>query len=290
MKMRGFLTGAVVLGLTAMPGMPVMPVMAGVAVTPMQGTMGNPFNTGLVSGFGWNAAAGGGAGPLIGNLYDNILTINGGAATAGCFGAFGCDIPATQAFMDWTNTQAQWGDDLHGISAGGTGPAVVTRLRYGYANTVATSTHIIKIYDMVPPSVVPSVTSVIQKGILLASITVVGNPTGAFLVTVTALNIQLPQTAVWIKFEEVGQGFPGTFWLTGGAGNGVGFSHPGLVYSAGTTNIWLPYDFFYVPLTGYVASNIQVALSGFNIPAPAVMSLLGVAGLVTLRRRRDRHR
>ena len=32
--------------------------------------------------------------------------------------------------------------------------------------------------------------------------------------------------------------------------------------------------------------DIQVALSGFHVPAPAVMSLLGLAGLVTLRRRR----
>jgi len=35
-----------------------------------------------------------------------------------------------------------------------------------------------------------------------------------------------------------------------------------------------------------VYANTQVALSGFHIPAPAVISLLGVAGLVTLRRRR----
>ena len=65
MNMKRFLSGAVVLGLMAMPA------MAGVTVTPMQGTMGNPFNNGSVSGFGWNAATGGGAGPLIGNLYDN---------------------------------------------------------------------------------------------------------------------------------------------------------------------------------------------------------------------------
>jgi len=48
----------------------------------------------------------------------------------------------------------------------------------------------------------------------------------------------------------------------------------------------LPY--FYFVNTGYVGSNIQVALSGFHVPAPAVISLLGVAGLMTLRRRRSR--
>ena len=56
----------------------------------------------------------------------------------------------------------------------------------------------------------------------------------------------------------------------------------------GTYNVWLPFEYFYFTTTGYVASNIQVALSGFHVPAPAVISLLGVAGLVTLRRRRNR--
>ncbi len=56
---------------------------------------------------------------------------------------------------------------------------------------------------------------------------------------------------------------------------------PGGVY-----NLWLPFPYFYFTTVGYVASNIQVALSGFHVPAPAVISLLSVAGLVSLRRRR----
>ncbi len=154
---------------------------------------------------------------------------------------------------------------------------------------------------MVPPSVVPTMTTLITKGALLASVVAVGNPTGEFLVTVTDLNIQLPQSAVWIKFAETGPGFPGTFWLTGGAGGapnpdgkvyGVGTSHPGLLYSNKDYppypyNLWLVY-FPHFPGTPYVAPNIQVALSGFHVPAPAVMSLLSVAGLVTLRCRRSR--
>ena len=142
MNMKRFLTGAIVLGLMTMPA------MAGVTVTPMQGTMGNPFDNGLVSGFGWNAAAGGGVGGghFLLTLYDSILTINGGAATGGVFTPFGGF--GTQAFVDWNETAAQWGDDLHDLPAG----AVVTSLRYGYSNTVATTTHIIQIYDMIPPS------------------------------------------------------------------------------------------------------------------------------------------
>ncbi len=294
--MKRFLIGTLALGLMAMPA------MAGVTVTPLDGSLGDPFNNGQMHGFGWNAAAGGGAGPNIGNLYDNILTINGGAATAGFLGAFGT-TPGTQAFVDWVGTQAQWSDDLHGISAGGAGPAVVTKIRYGYTNTLATTTHIIKIYDMIPPSVVPTITTLIEKGPLIASVVIPGQlfGTGAFMVTVTGLNIQLPQSAVWIKFEETGPGFPATFWMSGGAGGavnpngdsyGVGTSHPGVAYSykypyppGGTYNLWLPFPYFQFAV-GYVASNIQVSLSGFHIPAPAVMSLLGLGGLVTLRRRR----
>ena len=286
MNMKRFLSGTLVLGLMAMPA------MAGSILTPMQGTLGDPFNNGQVHGYGWNAAASGGlAGPNIGNLYDNILTINGGAVTAGFFGPFD-DIPGTQAFVDWVGSAGQWSDDLHEISAGGVGPAVVTSLRYGYSNTVATTTHVIKIYDMVPPSIVPSST-VFDKGSLLASIVLPANPTGAFMVTVTGLNIQIPQSAVWIKFVEAGPGFPGTFWLSGGAGNGVGLTHPGVAYSykfpnGGAYNFFFAFPYFYFDGTGYVASNIQVALSGFHVPAPAVMSLLGLGGLVTLRRRRSR--
>ena len=143
MNMKRFLSGTVVLGLITMP------TMAGVTVTPMQGTMGSPFNNGSVSGFGWNAAAGGGAGPLIGNLYDNILTINGGAATPAVCPPFQTCVSA-QAFVDWTNSTAQWGDDLHGLAgpAQGGPTAVITSIRYGYSNDVATTTHIIQIYDM----------------------------------------------------------------------------------------------------------------------------------------------
>ena len=148
-------------------------------------------------------------------------------------------------------------------------------------------------YEMVPPSIVPSST-LFDKGPLLASIVVPANPTGAFMVTVTGFSFPTRQSALWIKFVEVGPGFPGTFWLSGGAGNGVGLTHPGVAYSykfpggGDPYNFFFPFPSFYFDGTGYVASNIQVALSGFHIPGPAAISLLGLGGLVALRRRRGR--
>jgi len=270
-----------------------MPALADRTVTPLQGTMGDPFNNGLVQGFGWNAAAGGGGAGGLGNLYDNISTINGGAATLGFFGPF-LDIPGVSAFVDWVGSQAQWSDDLHGISAGTGLPPVITKIYYGYSNGVATITHVIKIYDMLTPSKTPTVTTLVTKGALLASVVLPGLPTGANMVTVSNLNIGVGASA-WIKLAESGPGFPGTFWLSGAIGNGVGTTNPGVAYSykypdppGGTYNLWLPIPFFYFQTTGYVGSNIQIALGGFHVPAPAVMSLLGVAGLVTLRRRRSR--
>ena len=286
--MKRFLVGAVGLGLAAMPA------MAGSIWNPMQGTLGNPFSNGQMIGYGWNAAAGGGAGPNIGNLYDNFLTINGGAATAGFWGPD--QVAGTQAFIDWGGIGVeQWGDDLHGISAGGPGPAVITSLRYGYINVspfLGTSTHTIKLYDMVAPSAEHK-SGLFDKGVLLTSIVLPGNPTGAFTVTVTGLNIQLVGSAVWIKMaENAGTlGYPYTFWLNGGAGNGIGTTHAGVTYTVKDAppypyNEWVGFPYFYFAGTGFIASNLQIALSGFHVPAPAVMSLLGIAGLVTLRRRR----
>ncbi len=111
--------------------------------------------------------------------------------------------------------------------------------------------------------------------------------------TESAAGIQLPNSAVWIKMaENAGTlGYPYTFWLNGGAGNGIGTSHPGVTYTVKNAppypyNEWVGFPYFYFPGTGYIASNLQIALSGFHIPAPAVMSLLGIGGLVALRRRR----
>ncbi len=284
--MKRFLTGAAVLGLMAMPA------MAGTTITPLQGSLGNPFNNGQVSGWGWNGVQGGGAAGVVGELYDNILTINGGAATAGLWGPFG-DIPGTQAFVDWTGTAAQWGDDLHGLAGPDKGgpTAVITSIRYGYRNTLGTTTHTIQIYDMTPPSVANHPTFANpQYGSQLFSNSYTGMVTGTNIVTITGLSIQAG-TAVWIKFGESGVGFPGTFWLSGGVANGNGTSHDGVLYSikgAPPYQYFFATPYFYFAGTGYVGPNVQVALSGFVLPAPAAISLLGLGGLVTLRRRRQR--
>ena len=76
--------------------------------------------------------------------------------------------------------------------------------------------------------------------------------------------------------------------------NGVGTTHSGILYTNKQYppypyNLWLPFTFYiYFAGTGYVAANMQVALSGFHVPGPASISLLGLGGLVALRRRRVR--
>ena len=126
------------------------------------------------------------------------------------------------------------------------------------------------------------------------SLVVPGIPTGTAIVTVTGLSVHAG-TAVWIKFGESGPGFPGTFWMTGGQANGVGTSHYGVLYDVKNhygpgmpLHYFVEIFYFYFTTTGYVGSNIQVALSGFVLPTPAVISLLGLGGLMSLRRRRNR--
>lgn len=273
------------------------PALAGssATVTPLGGSIGSPFDSGPAHGVRYDFGSGGpaGQGPPF-NLYDNIPTFFGGTSTQGFCGPFGKPCH-TFAFVDWDDSSAQWGDDLHGISAGGVGPAVVTALWYAYLNTVATTTHVIKIYDMVPPSIVPTVTSTIEKGALLASVVVPSQPfsTTGFVVTVTGLSVALPHSAVWIKFEETGSGFPGTSWLTGGY-PGIGYSHPGLTRTVkypggGPYNEWLPLPYLYIPNPDglpYVATNITLGLNGFHIPAPGTIAVLGLGGLLALRRKR----
>ncbi len=283
--MTRLLTGIVAVGLVTGSA------IGGTTITPLEGTLGNPFNNGTVHGWGWNGVPG--AADLIGNIYDNVLTINGGAAHPGFYGAFG--VTATQAFMDWTNTQAQWGDDLHIVEIHP--DAWITSLRYGYRNPVATATHTIQIYQMIPPSADHPLNANSQFGTQLMSLVLPGIPTGTAIVTVTGLSVHNAGTGIWIKFGESGPGFPGTFWLSGGVGGlfqGVGTSHNGIVYDlknyygpGAPLHQFYSLKYFYFPEIGGVFPNIQVALSGI-FPAPAAISLLGLGGLMTLGRRRDR--
>ncbi len=204
-------------------GMVAAPAMAGptATVTAIDGTMGTFFDNGQIHGHSYNFAPGGGAssGPPR-NLYDNIPTFLGGTADAGNFGPFG--IYGTFLFADWTTPSAQWGDDLHQISAGGGGPAVITSLWYGYSNSAtATNTHVIKIYDVVSPSATHGT----------ATTTFTGFSKGAVLTAVTLTALPSGQNFVTVGINSVQAG-------------------------------------------------------GYHVPGPAAISLLGLGGLLVLRRRR----
>ncbi len=292
-------------------GLVAAPAMAGpsATVTPIDGTMGNFFDNGQVHGHSFNFAAGGGAGgvhPF--NLYDNIPTFLGGTSDPGTCGPFGT-ICAGFVFLDWTTASAQWGDDIHGLSAGGAGPAVITSLWYGYSNgATATNTHVIKIYDMVSPSATHGTATTtfagFTKGALLTAVTLTALPSGQNFVTVGIASVHAG-SAVWVKLEELDNGsgaFPYTFWLTGGV-PGVGYTHSGVTftlkdyyptYYGGTftynTFAAFPSFVFSDGQGGYLYThaNIAVGLNGFHVPGPAAISLLGLGGLVALRRRRAR--
>lgn len=304
--MKKLLFGSLAVGLIAGPAL----AGSSATVTPIDGTMGSYFDNGQLSGHSFNFAPGGGAGGIPpGNLYDNIPTFLGGTADPGLYGPFG-SIPGTFLFVDWTSPSAQWGDDLHGVSAGGAGPAVVTSLWYGYSNSVTGSNvHVIKIYDMVPPSVPHTSPGgatfvTITKGALLTQVTLAGLPSGQNFVSVAIPSVQLPGSAVWVKLEELpqGTGFPGTFWLTGGT-PGVGTSHDGLTFTIKdyyptyyggtfTYNTFANFpNFTFSDGQGgylYTGANVSIGLGGYHVPGPAAISLLGLGGLVALRRRRVR--
>lgn len=300
--MKRSVLGALAVGMTAGTAF----AGSSYSITPMGGSFNDTqwFDAGELRGHAYNFIPNGGpAGGPPRNLYDNIPTFFGGTSDPGLYGPFG-DMTGTYLFVDWTTPTAQWGDDLHGISAGGAGPAVVTSLWYGYSLPAGqTTTHYIKIYDMVPPSTTHgTVTSAIQKGDLLTVLTVAAVG-GQNFVTVGVPNLQLPHSAVWIKFEEIGgTGFPNTFWLTGGT-PGIGQSNPGVTFTLKdyypttgggtfTYNTWVPFPYFtFSDMMGgnlYVGSNIAVGLNGYHVPGPAAISLLGLGGLVALRRRRTR--
>ncbi len=267
-----------------------------VTITPMDGSLGVPFDNGPVHGFTYGfpeSPVAGSAPPF--NLYDNIPSILGGTSDTGFCGPFG-EPCSTYVFMDWNEPSAQFGDDLHGIAP----HAVVTSLWYGYSLPEGmTTTHRIKIYDMVPPSATHgTITAAIRKGALLTVVTVAAIG-GQNYVSVGVPSVHLPHTAVWIKFEEVGgTGFPNTTWLTGGY-PGIGNSHFGLTSThkdptsyggTSTYNLWIPVPYFiFSDMMGgnvYVISNIAVGLNGY-VPVPAAIGVLGLGGLLALRRRRD---
>jgi hypothetical protein len=256
------------------------------------------FNqVGNYSGFTVNELGGGigSSGAFKGGIYNNIPTTYGGPATAGApFPTpYGGTVPAAWHYAKFGGL-TQWGDDLQSIQG-----SVMTNIWFRYLNTGGVTspgliygTHVIKLYSMITPGTFGGLTEPVVKGPLLGSIVVPGMPGGTIgggffgvSVTVTGLNIAIPSN-VWIKFSSPGgQGAFAfnTFWRSGGIPT-IGFSANGINYTYKYTyplaNYYVPGPFF-----GDQYGNISL---GLNIPAPAVMSLLGLAGLVTLRRRRAR--
>ncbi len=111
---------------------------AEIHVNPLFGTVGSLQDNGQVAGHSFQPTGnpqyrGGGL------LYDNFFNGNAGTVNG---------VPAQFVFVDWApaTSTAQYGDDLHAISEGGNGPAVITAINYAYLNNVASSTHTIKIY------------------------------------------------------------------------------------------------------------------------------------------------
>lgn len=301
-------------------GLMASPVLAGATsnITPIPGTLGGSFADGKSQGLIFQADQPQGPPGPPRNLYDNIPTALGGTSDPGTFGVFPNTHQGMYSFRRWGTGggdpyDPQWGDDIHELSVGGGGPANITNIWYAYAlSGVSAGSHVIKIYDMFPASGTHGQENFqpINKGPLLSSIVVQSLPgSGAFINTVQLSQpLQLPHSSIWIKFEDLEPGVHDTFWYTGG-NPGVGASNKGITYTVkGTYNVTFggnpyvigPSNSFiggtaFTYLTGmgtaetyYYQMNMVLGLNGFHVPAPAVISLLGLGGLVTLRRRRVR--
>lgn len=243
---------------------------AGVSSTPF-----NPEFGGLSGLKGPGALAGGSQ-----IIYDNKVTGN----------------TATQSNWDWGGALVYaWADDIH-FKQNDTAGWVITALNYAYVNngdgptnTITgdgsfTVTHTIRIYDMVPPSGTHGSATVLDLGAQLGTIIVPSLAgTGTQIsVLVTGLSIQVGHAA-WISFDESVPNGGRTFWLTGGVPN-TGSSHDQLGGFDGAAGVYFSYPY---PLAAYgVVGNIAMTVSGFKVPGPSVIALLGLSGLATLSRRR----
>jgi hypothetical protein len=279
-------------------GLMAAPALAGVSITtqPVDITGFNSF--GNYSGFTTNETGFGGP-ALLGGIYNNIPTAYGGPATAGAPfpTAGGGTIPAAWHYAKYGGF-TQWGDDLQSIQG-----SVVTNIWFRYLNTggtttfpspgIITGTHVIKLYNNVTPGTFGGATVTIPQPTFIASVVVPGMPGGTsaggffgVTVVVTGLSIPLPTSNAWISFSAP-SGDPGfafnTFWRSGGI-PAIGFSANGTLY---TYKYTYPVARYYVPGPNFGDMYGNIAM-GLNIPAPAVMSLLGLGGLVSLRRRRAR--
>ena len=229
-SMKGVITATVLAALLAVPAF----AGSSVTVTPLRGDLGplSSNHDATIAGYLPTGLQPGALPGLPANLYDYVPTWLGGQASTLVWGPFSI-ISGRPAVLDWTETGA-FGDDVQLVA--GTGTAVVTKIHYGYANTVASATHIIRIYDMVPGGL-PVGASPVTMGSLLASIVLPSMPLGTgvqFVTWETAAGIALPES-FWIAFDEGGAGAPDTFWLSGTSEGqfgdiAPGFSQVGLLF------------------------------------------------------------
>jgi MYXO-CTERM domain-containing protein len=289
-------------------GVAAAPAWAGVHVTTNPVDITGFYTNGYYSGYSVNEQ-GGPAAAYLGGIYNNIPTTYGGPATAGAPFVTTTITPTYSQTVTITIPAAwhyakfggftQWGDDIQQIQG-----SVITNLWFRYLNTggtatfpspgIITGTHIIKLYDNVTPGTFGGLTEPVTKGAFITSIVLPGMQGGTLgggtffgvSVWVTGLSIPLPSSNLWIKFVAPA-GQPGfafnTFWRSGGI-PAIGYSANGVNYSY---KYYVPPQNYYVPGPFFSDMYGNIA-TGFNVPAPAVMSLLGLGGLVTLRRRRAR--
>ena len=190
----------------------------------------------------------------------------------------------TQQNWDWVSPDYAWGDDIH-FKENDTLGWVITAINYAYVNQgfgQFTVTHTIVVYDMDPASGshTPGTISALPVLGIINIPSLAG--TGAFTAVITGLSIEVGHAA-WISFDESPGNAGRTFWTTGGTPT-TGDSHDALLYSN------LTGGFFYIvggPFGyGYTPGNVAMTVSGYKIPGPSVIALLGISGLVTLSRRR----
>ncbi|MCP4250822.1 MAG: hypothetical protein GY778_27605, partial [bacterium] len=148
--------------------------------------------------------------------YDNWPSVLGGAGSPSVCVGTSCTV-GTWAYFRWTNTDLQWGDDIHGYIG-----SSMDHLHYQFlalgATAPRTVQHTIQIYDMFPPSASHGTAiGVVTMGMMYTSMHVTYTYTNtlnaAFAATVAFTPVVLNSDSMWVSFRETGSN---TYWLTGG--------------------------------------------------------------------------
>lgn len=209
-----------------------------------------------------------------GNLYDAIPTGAGGLGTPGTLTA----IPG----FDWVGTAAGWGDDIHAVGTSG-----ITTLQYGYVNT-GTTTEIHTVYigqNLTGTFGTSPVPTLVTIGVApIATVTGIAAPPGTFIQTLVFTSAQGAGVSdYWVHLLDGPAGGAGSFFLTTMT-PGLGVSHDlgGYGLGGGGNTATYPLGGPAIGLPG--PFNNAIALN--NIPEPATIGLLALAGLIVLGWRR----